>query len=590
MRFLLTTTSKLLLVLLCCTVASAATPAQKKPPAKKPTAQAPKPKPKAVASKPKPEATATTPAEAEPEPVEDEEALKAELDAIKDLAVAERVTRLEAFVAAHPNSTSRPRALELLTGARAALGDEKLRTGDRRGGVELFRQVVADVTAETSDRLFVEIVSKLPANLYLLNEREAGAELAREVERKAAGSARRLLSVASFYLGFELADDAVRVGEEAVRLAPDMAAAHQALGAAYRMALRLDEAAREYARALELEPNSAPTRRSLADLLRATGKAEDALALYRAHVASEPADAGARAGLVLSLFDAGRKDEAEAELQKALADQPENLQLLVGAAFHFAAEGQGTRALELARQAVGLEPRAQWVWARLAVARALLAEKRPLDAERAVRLARDLGRFPTLDYELAAALAAAGLYDEAAEELARSFAIKDGQIETYLAGRTSARNADFLELLAPERRASTFQNKAADTSENARILKALLAFHLATGSGAGGPVDEKAVAEAAREFATGDDGMRTFRELYVAGKLLERGAALSTVVERTDEAMTGVDAAVNAPSASTALLADELRDARLQARAMNASVNVPVVLARPALENFAGAH
>lgn len=555
-------------------------------------------KPKGAAAKSKPDAKgAKTPA---PKIAEDEEALKAELDAIKDLPVAERVERLQAFIAAHPQSASRVRASELLTGARAALGDEKLRAGDVDGGVELFKQIVADVTPDTSDRLFAEVVSKLPANLYLLGRHEAGIALARDVERKAAGNAKRLLGVAAFYLMIERADEAARVAGDAARLAPDNASAHQALGAAHRMALQLDKAADEYARALKLEPASATSRRSLADLRRATGKAEEALALYREQSAADPKDAGARAGVVLSLFDAGRRDEAEAELQKALEEQPGNLQLLVGASNFFAAQGDGARALTYAERAVRLEPQASWVWARLAFARALLAGKRPLDAERAVRLALELGRFPTLDYELATALAAAGLYEEAAEGLSKTFALgRDGQLETYLAGRTLARAADFGELLAPERRASTFQHKAADTPENARMLKALLAFHLATirkaGVGALGAEEEKRAVEAALEFVAGEDEMRTFRQLYVAGKLIERGAALQVAFERTDEAMGGVEPALDSPAIVVALLAEELRDARAQARAARAQMSVPAVprntlsnILRGRIEDLAG--
>ncbi len=410
--------------------------------------------------------------------------MKAELEEIVKLAPAERVERLEEFVKKNAESETRARAVEFLTSARAALGDEKLRNGDRLAGAELFRAAVAGAPAAMPDKLFYEVVSQLPANLHVLGEQEAALELARRIEAKVKDDPQRLLSVAAFYLGIERATEAARVAEAAVALKPDLAAAHLALGAAYRFSLRLDDAAREFARASELDPASLGARRSLADLLRATGKAEEALALYRERLAADAKDTGARTGLVLSLFDAGKREEAERELQSALAEQPSNLPLLVGASYWYAAHDEGVRALELAEQAVALEPRYRWVWSRVALSRALLARGRPLDAERALRPARELGRFPTLDYELASVLAAAGLYEEAAEELARSFTIKGGQIETRLAGGIAARNASFTELLAPERRAGLFQFKAADTETNARVLKGLLALHQATKTGA----------------------------------------------------------------------------------------------------------
>jgi tetratricopeptide (TPR) repeat protein len=536
---------------------SVAVVAQRNSPGAKTEAQAGKSKPKATpAGKSKPKATT-------PGAAAGDDALKTELEEVLKLAPAERIERLQAFVKANPNSPSLPRAQELLTSARAALGDEKLRTGDRAGGAELFRAAVAEAPSVMSDKLFVEVVSQLPANLYLLGEREAALALAREVEARAKDNARRLLLVASFYLGVEQPEEAARVAAAAVALQPDLAPAHQALGTAYRYELRLDDAATEFARALELDPKSASSRRTLAELRRATGKPEEALALYREQLAADAQDAGARTGLVLSLFDAGKREEAERELQSSLAGESANLPLLVGASYWYAAHGEGARALELAERAVALEPRYGWAWARIAQGRALLALKRPLEAERALRAARRFGNFPTLDYELASALAAAGLYEEAGEQLARSFAIRDGQVETRLAGRVEAHAADFTELLAPERRASLSQFNAASLPGEARMLKALLAFYLSTKAG---DFDEKAATDAAREFAAGDDAMRAYRNLYVASRLEQRGAAQGVTFESAEAAIGGVEAALDVPYAPVALFADtdELRQLRQQ--------------------------
>jgi tetratricopeptide (TPR) repeat protein len=521
----------------------------------------------------KPAATKAKPAAAAPaKPAASEETQRAELEEMARLAPSERVERLRAWIKANPKSAFLVRAQELLTSARAALGDERLRASDRAGGVQLFREAVAGAPASMSEELFYKVLAQLPANLFLLGEREAAIELARAVEERARGSASRLLSIAPFYLSTEQPDEAVRLASAAIELQPDLAAAHQALGAAHRVALRLDEAAAAYARALELDPKSAAARRSLADLRRATGKTEEALALYREQLAADPSDATARAGLVLALFDAGQRAEAERELEAALMEQAGNLPLLVGAAYWYAGRGEGQRALELSQRAVNLEPRYRWVWARLAHARALMAAGRPLEAEQFIRSARELGSFPTLDYELASALAAAGLYEEAAEELARSFTVRDGQLVTRLAGRVEKRAADFEELLAPERRASLFQFKGADSEAQTRQLKALLAFHLATRPEA---VDADRAAEAAREFGAGDDAMRAYRNLYVAGRLLQRGASARAALERAEAAIPGVEPALDVSVAPFALFADEARELRARARELNTPVNAP---------------
>jgi Flp pilus assembly protein TadD len=493
-----------------------------------------------------------------------DEAEIAEIRAATQYVPAERIEKLKAFIAAHPDSKLKAVAQELIVSGRAAWGDEKLRAGDTTGGLEQFRLAIGDVPENMTDKLYIGVVSKIPYNLFLLGQRAGAVEVARLIEARVKDNPKRLLMLADFYTRMEDAKESARVSEMAVRLAPDMAEAHLALALAHHISLQLEQAANEYARALELDPKLQTARRSLADLRRAQGRTDDALALYREQLANNPADKMARSGLVLSLLEAGKKDDAEREMEAALKEEPNNLQLLAGAAYWYAAHSDNARALELAQRAVEIEPR--FTWAQIALARALIADGRPLAAEQALRFAHRYGHFPTLDYELANALAAAGLYTEAATELARSFSIRGGQLETQLAGRNPARNASFIELLAPERRASIFQATAADTEENARRLRALLAFTLALGeAGKRETVNEREALSAAQDFTTGTDPMRAFRQLYVADRLTRAGLFSQAVLDFAEAASTGVDAAVNVPAASIATLADDLYGVRLQA-------------------------
>jgi tetratricopeptide (TPR) repeat protein len=483
---------------------------------------------------------------------------RAELDATLMLEPVARIEKLRAFIDTHPRSALRARATELIISARAALGDDRLRAGDTQGGIEQFRRAITESPANMSEKLFVEVLAQIPVNLFVRGERAASLEAARLVEAKAASDAKRLLAVAAFYLRIEEPDEAARVAEAAIKLAPEMAEAHRTLGAARHIALRLDDAITEYRRALELNPKTIGARLSLADLYRAQGKAEEALALYREDVTTNPMDKGARTGVVLSLLDLGRREEAERELESALKGEQPNLALLVGAAYWFAAHKEFARAQELAQQALQVEPR--YTWAQVALARALIAGRQPLEAERALRFAQQYGRFPTLDYEFANALAAAGLYDEAAEQLARSFTIRDGQIETQLAGRFPSRAASFIELLAPERRASIFQNSPADDEANARMLKGLLALTINLNAGVGvEPASDAEIQAAAKEFTAGEDPMRAYRQLYAASRLLRSGKGLPTALEMTEAARTGVEPALDLPVAAVAIQAEEMR-------------------------------
>ncbi|HEY0376041.1 MAG TPA: TPM domain-containing protein [Pyrinomonadaceae bacterium] len=500
---------------------------------------------------------------------------RAELDAILELTPAERIEKLKAFIEKQSRPQYKTLASELLVSAHAALGDEKLKAGDAVGGVEQFQLALDAIPEKMADAFFIKVVSQLPLNLYLRGQRTAARDASHQIEAKVKDDPKRLVTLAGFFLSIEDAEETARLSDAALALAPEMADAHQMLGAARHVGLRLDDAAAEYARARELDPQLASARRALADLRRATGKAEEALALYREQLAADPSDKPARAGLVLSLLDLGRKEEAERELEAALKDDAQNIALLVGASYWHAAQGDPKRAEDLALKAIAIEPR--HVWAHVARARALVAQKRSLEAELVLRFAHQFGNFPTLDYELASALAASGLYEQAAEALSRSFTIKDGQLEARLGGRVSTKASDFLELLAPERRAGIFQATPADTIANARVLKGLLAFTNALGEAGGPAPDAAALASAQSDFLSGEDSMRVFRQLYAASRLLAHGVALDTVFELADAAGSGVDAGLDEPVVTVAAMADELRDAHARAAATGTILPLGVV-------------
>lgn len=492
------------------------------------------------------------------------------------LPLAQRITTLKTFLDTHPDSKARLRAIELLVSAHAGLGDEQLKEHDSAGGIAQFTLAIAEAPLNITEKLFSGVLSQIPMNLYLRGEPAAAIKAAQDIEAKFGNDAKRLLALSAFYARIEQGSEATRLAKQAVQLAPDLADAHQGLGLALHVSLRLDEAAIEYKRALELDPNAKGAKRRLADLTRASGKGEEAIALYRQQLEADPTDKGARTGLVLSLLDLNRVDEAKAELEKTLTDDPRNLVLLAGAAYWFAAHNDSDLAVVLAQRAIGIEPR--YTWSHIALARGLIGQRKPLEAERALRFARQYGKFPTLDYELASTLAAAALYEEAAEVLSQSFALQDGQIETRLGGQAVTRGASFLELLAPERRASIFQFAAADTENNAKLLKALLTFTLASNREAnGGSINEAMAVAAGKEFASGDDAARVYRELYVATRLLQKGIGLQTAFELTEAARSSAEAGLTVPNVTLAVQADEYRAIRSRAIASGGTPDIPEV-------------
>ena len=500
-----------------------------------------------------------------------------EVELTLTLPLAQRAVKLKEFLDTHPDSKSRARATELLISTHAGLGDQKLKNADSAGGIEQLLRAIDEADVSISDQLFAGVISQIPMNLYMRGEREAAFKAAQNVEAKFGSDPKRLLAVAGFYMGIEQAGETIRIAEATVKLAPDLAEAHRILAVGLHISLRLDEAIAEYKRTLELDPASKVSRRSLADLYRATGKTEEALSLYNEQLAVDPKDGAALAGKVMSLFELGRTEEANIALEAALADEPRNLPLLSGAAYWFAAHDNNEKALELARKGVEIESR--YTWAQIALARSLLGLKRPLDAERALRYARQYGKFPTLTYELANVLSSMGLFEEAVEVLRESFTIKDGQIQAYLAGHVPARETGFLELLAPERRAGIYQPTSADSATNAQQMKALLAFNVAiTPATDGEKVNESAAVAAAQEFASGTDSMRAFRQLYAASRLLRNGVGIEATLDLIAEARKASDEALNVPVLTMAVQADEFRE--LRARSI-ASGNVPDVAEAP---------
>ena len=499
-----------------------------------------------------------------------------EVELTLTLPLDKRAVKLKEWLDSHPNSKSRARATELLISTHAGLGDQKLKNGDIAGGIEQLSSAIEEADVTISDQLFSGVIAQIPTNLYLRGEREAALKAAQNIEAKFGTDPKRLIAIAGFYLGIEGGSETVRLAESALKLAPDLAEAHRIHAVGLHISLRLDEAIAEYKRTLELDPTSKVSRGSLADLYRASGKTEEALALYNEQLAADPKDKAALAGKVISLFELGRNDEANSAFEAALALEPRNLPLLAGAAYWFAAHDNNEKAFDLARKATAIEPR--YTWGQIALERSLLALKRPLDAERSMRYARQYGKFPTLTYELANVLSSMGLYEEAAEVLRESFTLKDGEIHTYLAGHLPASETGFLELLAPERRAAIFQSTSAENAANAKTMKALLALNTALTPAEGEKINEPDAVAAAQDFAAGTDEMRAFRQLYAASRLLRNGIGASTALDLIAAARKASDEALKVPVLTMAVQADEFRD--LRARAI-ASGNVPDVAEAP---------
>ncbi|MET0752642.1 MAG: hypothetical protein ABWZ66_04690, partial [Pyrinomonadaceae bacterium] len=491
-------------------------------------------------------------------------------------APAEKIAALQKFIKNFPKSTRKNRALELIVSARGQLGDEKLRSNEAASGIEFFKLAVKDAPTPVSDELFTNILLQFPANVFSARQYPAAVEIAKMIEEKVGENSKQLLGLATFYLGTENGAEAKRLAEKAIsaELAltekPNLSAAYQTLGLASRMNFEFEESANAYAKSLEANNASIVSQRGLAEMKRALGKSDEAAALYQEILAKDASDTSAQTGLILALFDGGKQKEAEAEMAKSLEAAPNNLFLLVGAAYWYAAHGDGAKSVELAQKAVALEPR--YSWAYIALARGFMAQKQPLEAEKTLLTARLYGDFPTLDYELAAARMQAGFYREAAEILKRNFSVKNDYVKAWIGNRVALEAKSFLELLAVERRASIFQPLAADSPDNAEKLKTLL--ELAQKLEATDANDTE-ISELADKFVTGDDNMKLHRQIFVAKQLLQQKKAIGKVLELAQAATGKAETALDVPSPVAAVLAEELYDSRRYAMSRREIIVIP---------------
>ena len=487
-------------------------------------------------------------------------------------AAAERVLALKKFLVAYPNSEYRVAGLETIAASRVLMAEDSLNSADPAGAVELYRLVIEEGPHPYSDQFFSESIAKIPSTLFWRGQRSAAAEAATLIEKKVSTNVPQLLELANFYISVENGAEALRIANAAASADPASSHAQSTIALAHRMNFDLDSSAASYAKALELDPANTTAKRGLAEMKRAMGKPDEAIVLYREMLAANENSPPARTGLILSLFNAGQRAEAEAEMAKVVEQNQGNVILLAGAAYWYAIHGDSSKAVELSRKAIEMEPR--YIWSHIALGRAEMARGNPVEAERVLVKARQYGNFPTLEYEIASARLMAGFFREAAEDLRKSFAVAGSKVQANLGGRVPRAEPNMADLVAYERRASIFEPVAEGESERAMRLKALL--DLSQKINVDTP-DETAVALAADEFASGTDKMRVHRQLFAANALLRKKVALQKALELTAAATGHSDDGLDVPSPGAAVMASELYDSRTLAFSRNEYILVPEV-------------
>ncbi|MGH9826202.1 MAG: tetratricopeptide repeat protein, partial [Blastocatellia bacterium] len=349
------------------------------------------------AQRPRHAAPATSPAGAD-----SDDRAKGQLERIKALdSRDERIDLLEKFVAKHESTPIGDEARETLMREYSLKGEDDLKQGDPALAVKDFKAVLRSAPKEITDRIFDQYLFPLPVAMNTFGYRAESAELMKSFEKRFQDNAGRLVQIGFFYVQIEAPLEAVRVLEQSVQLAPNDHRAHDSLGTAYLINLRLDDAETEFKKALALDPGDEYANLNLANSLRAKGDYEGALKYYQAQLQIKPDDAEAHGGLAVVLLALGRDEEAEKEIVSAEHLGRENYRFYTELAFWYATRKKYEVAMQMVKAAATIEPR--YAWAFIAKADVNELEGNYGEALSTIMLAQQLGTFPTLKFELAEA-------------------------------------------------------------------------------------------------------------------------------------------------------------------------------------------
>jgi Flp pilus assembly protein TadD len=440
-------------------VAVLAEPGGQRPNQKSPAPKKTSPPPKKPTPKVEEPAQALTPEEA--------------LDRARNAATQqERISLLERFVTAHRGSAFEEQARELLIREYALKGEQALREANPQSAVQAFKAALRTAPTPVSDRVFSQYIFPLPMAMNAFGYRVESADLMRSFESRFETDPNRLVEIGFFYVQIEAPFEAVRVLERAVQLAPEDHRAHNSLGTAYLISLRLDDAVAEFQRALDLNARDEFANLNLGNLARATGDYERAVAFYRKQLALKRDDGEAHGGLAIALLALGRDEDANPEIKRAMELGPSDYRFLTQLAFFYLVRKKATLARPLIDQAARIEPRYAWTFIAKAEIDAL--EGKYGDALGTLLSGQSHAGFATLSLALTKAFIALDGYDQATEVMRKTFTVNnDGEFEAMLGGASKARSMRLDLLLERERQASVFMGYDPTTLLQYRLAEAI---------------------------------------------------------------------------------------------------------------------
>lgn len=480
-----------------------------------------------------------------------------------------RLAALSELLQLNPEPALASRIRGSVVSALAALADRKLREGESEMAVGLFMRAIAEAPEPVSDDLFSKVLLQIPTNLFVAGRRVEAFDAAKAIESRIGDDVRKLVGLTTFFISVQYGTEAIRLAEKAVALDPGTTLPRLTLATALRLNFRLADAVAAYRTIIEIEPTNLTARFNLAELLRASGESSRAIELYRLILEERPDDPAALAGLAIALHGTNDEEAASVAELAAKAD-PSNAVMHASIAFHFLRSKQPYKALDSADRSIAASPTS--VWGYIAKARAMRVLEDYDEAERLLVFAGTLADVPSLQYELASLRYSLGYFREAAETVFRSYDLDGDLVVTYLGNRILADSDSFVDLIGLERRATVADPMFASEKEIESRLKSLMAFVKAISTE---KPDQSSVLRAAEAFMAGDDDMRLHREIFIAGRLLQRGVATTEALTILRDSVGRVEVALKSSRAASATLADDIYEARRSAFSRGERVFTP---------------
>jgi tetratricopeptide (TPR) repeat protein len=221
------------------------------------------------------------------------------------------------------------------------------------------------------------------------------------------------------YLNRNRLEEADRELQEAIRIHPGAAEAHEALAAVRGKEGRPEEALELYRAALRLDPGSSTTHRELASLLLSLGDSAQALVHFREASALAPADGDALVDLAVALSREGRQEEARKKIEEASRLSVDQARLDHNWGVVLMERGELDEAQKRFERAIALRP--DYALAHFSAGQLFMARG---DPSRAVESFREAARLEPDNeeslFQLGLALAHANRLDEAYAELEKA--------------------------------------------------------------------------------------------------------------------------------------------------------------------------